>query len=99
MVRVEVAVPVPGVMLAGENEQRKLLGKPPHESEIWLFNVPDFIAAVTVTLPDLPIGRVMSVGDALKDIVVGTGGAGLGGAGGAGAGGVGTGAVLGHVGL
>ena len=88
MVRVEVAFPVPGVMLLGENEQLNVLGRPLHESLIGLLTAPDWMAAVTVTLPDLLIGTVKSVGDAVKETVVDTGGDG-----------VVTGAVLGHVGL
>lgn len=52
MVRVEVAFPVPGVILLGENEQLNVLGRPLQESLIGLFDVPDAIAAVTVTVPD-----------------------------------------------
>lgn len=52
MVRVEVAFPVPGVMLLGENEQLNVLGRPLQESAIGLPEVPDCIAAVTVTVPD-----------------------------------------------
>src|SRR5258708_18192467 len=48
MVRVEVATPEPGVMLAGENEQCKLLGIPAHASEIELLNAPHCGVAVTV---------------------------------------------------
>lgn len=67
MVRVEVAVPDPGVRVAGENEQCKLLGRLAQESEIGLLEDPDCILADTVTLPDFPLGRVRAVGDALKD--------------------------------
>ena len=80
-------------MLLGENEQLNVLGRPLHESEIGLFDVPDSIAAVIVTFPDSPKGTVTESGDALKDMVAGMGGGvGVGG-------GVGTGAVLGQLGL
>jgi hypothetical protein len=52
MVRVEFAVPEPGAMLPGENEQLSVLGRPVHERAIGLVNVPDCIAALTVTFPD-----------------------------------------------
>jgi hypothetical protein len=76
MVRVEVADPAPGIMVPGENEQFKVLGRPRHESAIGVFRVPDFIAAVTVTLPDSPEGTLTALGDALKEIVAGGGGGG-----------------------
>lgn len=79
MVRVEVALPLPGVMLLGENEQLNVLGRPPHESAICAFNIPDSIAAVTITFPDLPMGSVTFVGDAVNATVVGGAGAGGGG--------------------
>jgi hypothetical protein len=88
MVRVEVAFPVPGVMLLGEKEQLNVLGRPLHESAIGLLDIPDSMAAVTVTLPDLSSGTVTAVGDAVKEMVVGTG---------AGGGALET--VFGHVGL
>jgi hypothetical protein len=82
MVRVEVAVPGPGVMLFGENEHANVLGKPEHDNAIGVFDAPDCIAAVTVTFPDSPVGNVTAVGDALKDMIAeaGCGGAGGGGA-------------------
>ena len=82
MVRVEVAFPLPGVMLLGENEQLNVLGRPPHESAICPLSAPDSIAAMTITFPDLPMGSVTFVGDAVNATVVG--GAGVGGAGGGG---------------
>lgn len=69
MVRVEIAEPEPGVMVAGEKEQLKLLGRPAQESEIGLVEEPDCALAVTVTFPDCPAGRVMAAGDALKNMV------------------------------
>lgn len=41
MVRVEVAEPEPGLMVAGEKEQLKLLGSPAQESEMGLVEDPD----------------------------------------------------------
>jgi hypothetical protein len=87
MVRVEVAVPEPGVMLAGEKEQLKVLGTPEHDSEMGLFEAPDCAFAVTVRLPDFPAGIVIAVGEAPRDITVGGGGGPDGGT------------VAGHVGL
>jgi hypothetical protein len=69
MVRVEVAVPVPGVMVAGEKEQFKVLGSPLQESAIELLNEPDCGFAVTVKVPDRPAGIVRDIGDALKDTI------------------------------
>jgi hypothetical protein len=74
MVRVEVAVPEPGVMIAGEKEQLKVLGTPVHDSEMGLFEAPDCAFAVTVRLPDFPAGIVTAVGEAPKDMTVGGGG-------------------------
>ena len=76
MVTVEVAVPVPGVMLLGENEQLSVLGRLPHERAIGVFKVPDFIAAATATVPDSPAGTVTALGDALKATVAVVGGGG-----------------------
>ena len=73
MVSVDVTVPEPGVMLLGEKEQVRVLGKLAHESEIGLVDVPDCTAAVTTTVPDFPVASVTAVGDAVKDIVVETG--------------------------
>jgi hypothetical protein len=41
MVRVEVAVPDPGVMFAGEKEHLSVLGRPEQLSEIGLVKDPD----------------------------------------------------------
>ena len=54
MVRVEVAVPEPGVIVAGEKEQLSELGSVGQESEIGLFKAPDCAVAITVMLPDCP---------------------------------------------
>ena len=83
MVRVEVAVPEPGVMAAGENEQLRLLGRLGQESKIGLFEDPDCAVAVTVTLPDFPAGTLTDAGAAPNHTIVAGGG----------------GAVAGHVGL
>jgi hypothetical protein len=53
-------------MVAGENEQLKLLGIPAHESAIGLLKAPDCGVAVTVKCPDCPAGIVMAEGDAPK---------------------------------
>ncbi len=74
MVRVEVDAPEPGVMLPGENEQLSVLGRRPQESAIGVFEVPDSIAAVTVTVPDFPLGNVRAFGTAVKAIVAGVAG-------------------------
>ena len=66
MVRVELAVPEPGVMATGEKEQLKLLGTPLQESEMGLLNEPECGFAVTVNLPDCPAGMVTDDGEALK---------------------------------
>ncbi len=78
MVRVEVADPVPGVMLFGEKEQLSVGGRPPHESAIGAFRIPDFMAAVTVTVTALPEGTLTVFGDALKETVAVAGGGGSG---------------------
>lgn len=80
MVTVEVATPEPGVMVAGENEQFKVLGIPAHESTIGLLNAPDCGVAVIVKRPGWPVETIIEVGEAPKDRVgVGVGvGAGAG---------------------
>lgn len=70
MVRVEVAVPEPGVMLAGEKEQLSVLGSFGQESEIGRFDDPDCAVAVTVTLADFPPDTLTDVGAAPKETVV-----------------------------
>src|ERR1039458_815364 len=72
MVRVEVAVPAPGVMLAGKKEQAKVLGMPLQLSEMGLLNDPDCGFALTVRFPDIPAGIVRDPGDAVKDRVGGS---------------------------
>ena len=91
MVRVEVAVPDPGVMEAGENEQLSELGSAGQESEMGLFEAPDCAVALTVTLPDFPARTFTEAGDAPNETLTGAGAGGVGGVGGS--------AVAGHVGL
>ena len=67
MVRVDVAVPEPGAILAGENEQLKVFGKFGQESEIGEDDDPDCAFAVTVTLADFPAGTLTDVGAAPKE--------------------------------
>ena len=76
MVRFEVAAPLPGVMLAGANAQVSVLGNPLHESVIEVFEVPDCMAAVTVTCFACPNGIVTDPGAAVKEITGGGGGGG-----------------------
>jgi hypothetical protein len=85
-VSVELALLVPGVIVAGEKEQLNVLGMPLQLSAIGLFNDPDCSFAVTVRLPAIPAGIVRDAGVALNDRVrVGAGvGAGVGGGGGVG---------------
>lgn len=52
IVRVEVAVPEPGVTLAGENVQLRVLGTPAQERAIGVFNDPDCACTFTVRVPD-----------------------------------------------
>ena len=91
MVRVEVAVPDPGVMETGEKEQRRELGSAGQESEMGLFEAPDCAVALTVTLPDFPATTFTDVGNAPNKTLTGGGVGGVGGVGGA--------AVAWHVGL
>ena len=65
----DLAVPDPGVMAAGEKEQLKVDGRSEHESEIELLNDPDCGFAVSVTVPDFPPGMLTIVGVAVKDRV------------------------------
>jgi hypothetical protein len=71
MVRMELAMPVPGVTEATENEQIKVLGQPLTESMIGLLNDPDCVLAVILRVFDCPAGIVSDEGDALKDKVAG----------------------------
>lgn len=61
-VRTELAVPAPGVIAAGENEQLKDAGKPEQLRAIESLNVPDCGMAVTVTFPDAPAAIVIADG-------------------------------------
>lgn len=63
----EVALPLPGVMLAGEKEQFKAFERPLQESAMGLLNAPDCVCAVTEKVPDLPAGMTTDDGDALKE--------------------------------
>src|ERR1700685_2831385 len=74
IVSVEVAVPEPGVMVAGEKVQLSDLEMPLHESAMGLLNDPECICAVTVNAPDLSEGMMTDAVDALKDNVRGGGG-------------------------
>jgi hypothetical protein len=65
MVSVELALPAPGVIVAGEKAQASVLGTPLQESVIMPLNPP----AVTVSFPDCPTGKVIDDGDALKETV------------------------------
>jgi hypothetical protein len=89
IVNVEVAVPEPGVIVAGEKAQLRAVERFLQESVMGLLNDPDCACAVTVNVPDLPDEIVTDAGDALKAKV------GVGGGGGGGGGGV----VEGHEGL
>jgi hypothetical protein len=71
IVTVEVAVPEPGVMVSGENEQLKPVGIPLHESVIGLLNDPDCGVAATVKVPVWPAEIVTEAGVAVKDNVDG----------------------------
>jgi hypothetical protein len=73
MVRAEVADPAPGVIVAGENEQARVLGRPAQESEIGVFEAPDCIFAVTVKLADFPAGIVIAFTEAPKEMAIGVG--------------------------
>ncbi len=92
IVSAEVAIPEPGVMLAGENEQLIVLGIPVQLSAIELLNDPDCGFAVTVRRPAVPAEIVRDEGDALKESVGFGVGVGVGGGVGEGVG-VGGGAV------
>jgi hypothetical protein len=67
MVRTEVAVPAPGVMVLGENEQFRVVGRPPQERAMGLVNAPDCDPAETVKVPDCPARIVTDAGEAEKD--------------------------------
>jgi len=64
----------------GENEQFKVLGKPPQERAMELLNAPDCDPAETVNVPVCPARIVRDAGDAEKDSDgAGGGGGGAGG--------------------
>ncbi len=70
IVTVDDALPEPGVMAAGENEQFSPLGIPLQERAIGVLNEPDCACAVTVKIPVSPVGMVIEFGVALNAIVV-----------------------------
>jgi hypothetical protein len=72
IVSCEVALPEPGVILAGLNEQLNVLGIPLQLRAIGVFNEPDCSVAVTVRLPAVPAGIVIDPGAALR-VKVGVG--------------------------
>jgi hypothetical protein len=76
MVRTEVAVPAPGVMVLAENEQFKVLGRLPQERAMGLLNAPDCDPAETVKFPVCPAIIVMDAGEAENDSDGAGGGAG-----------------------
>jgi hypothetical protein len=53
-------------MEAGEKEHFRVLGTPLQESVIALLYAPDCGLAVTLKVPDCPLGIVMVSGDAVK---------------------------------
>jgi len=71
MVSVEVAPLEPGVIVAGANEQLRLLASPVHDRAIGLLKAPDCGFAVTVKCPACPAGIVMADGDAANATVTG----------------------------
>jgi len=65
-VRMELAVPAPGVTDPGANEHFKLLGSPEHVSSIALLKEPDCGATLTVSVPDAPEAMVIAEGVASR---------------------------------
>ena len=63
---VDVAVPEPGLMVAGENEQTRFVGRKSQESAMLPLLGADCDVAVTVTCPDLPLGIVSAAGEAVN---------------------------------
>ena len=86
IVTTEVAMPEPGVMLAGEKEQLIVLGIPLQLSEIAPLNDPDCGFALTIRFPAAPAEIVSDAGAALKESVGFGGGGGMGGGAGVGGG-------------
>ena len=74
IVRTEVAVPAPGVIVLGENEQRSVLGRPPQERAMGVLNTPDCDPAETVKVPVCPARIVMDAGEAENNSDGGGGG-------------------------
>jgi hypothetical protein len=67
-VRVDSAVPLPGVTAAGEKLQLKP-GTALQESETGLLKLPDWAATVTLRLPDRPAAMARDDGEAPSDKV------------------------------
>lgn len=67
IVRIELAVPDPGVMVLGENEQFSVLGRPPQERAMGLLNAPDCDPAETLMVPACPARIVTDAGEAEKE--------------------------------
>jgi len=67
-------VPAPGVMVLGENEQFRVLGRPPQERAMGLLNAPDCDPAETVRVPDCPARIVRDAGEAENNSDGGGGG-------------------------
>ena len=70
IVRTDCAVPLPGVIAAGANEQLKLLGRFAHASVICESNDPEFGEAAIVIVPECPAARVNAAGAAPNDTLV-----------------------------
>jgi hypothetical protein len=67
-VRVDFAVPLPGVTAAGEKLQLKPVTAL-QESETGLLKLPDWAATVTLRLPDRPAAMARDDGEAPRDKV------------------------------
>jgi len=70
IVRTDCAVPLPGVIAAGANEQLKLLGRFAHASVICESNDPEFGDAAIVIVPECPAARVNAAGAAPNDTLL-----------------------------
>ena len=70
IVSTDCAVPLPGVIAAGANEQLKLLGKFAQANVICESNDPAFGDAAIVIVPDCPAARVNAAGAAPNDTLV-----------------------------
>jgi hypothetical protein len=67
MVSVEAAVPAPGVMATGENEQLSPVGSVGQVNAMLLLKDPEFGFAVTFRLVELPAATVTVPGEASKE--------------------------------